>query len=115
MEDKEIELLFEQLWNIPQHLAKPPTRGAAYINPPLLPRVRSSPSPPPLPPERPALCYLGAEECEFIDLEVEELIMADRGRGGRNRGRGSGGGRGDNWNRQQHNNQFNQNSQQQQQ
>jgi hypothetical protein len=33
MEDKEIELLFEQLWNIPQHLAKPPTRGEAYINP----------------------------------------------------------------------------------
>jgi hypothetical protein len=56
MEEVEIELLFEQLWNIPQHLAKPPQRGAAHIKPPLLPRVHSPPSPPPLPPERPALC-----------------------------------------------------------
>jgi hypothetical protein len=87
IEDKEVEILFEQLWNIPQHLAKPSMRDEPYKNPHLLPRVRNPPSPPPLPPERPALCYLGAEECEFIDLEVEEELMADRGRGGRNRGR----------------------------
>jgi hypothetical protein len=32
MEDKEIELLFEQLWDIPQHLDNPPTRVAPYIS-----------------------------------------------------------------------------------
>jgi hypothetical protein len=101
-EEKEIELLFEQLWDIPQHLGKPPPRVATYISPHRS-RVRGSPPPPPLPPEKPALCYLGVEEIELVDLESEEEIMADRGRGGRNRGRGSGGGRGDNWNRQQHN------------
>jgi hypothetical protein len=114
MEDKELETLFGQLWDIPQHLDNPPLRVAPYISPPR-PRVRYSPPPPPLPPERPALCYLGVEEVEIVDLESEEVIMADRGRGGRNRGRGSGGGRGDNWNRQFNNNQFQQGTQQQQQ
>jgi hypothetical protein len=94
MEDMDVQLLFEQLWHIPQHLEKPPTREVAYKTPQRLPRVRNPPPPPPLPPERPGLCYLGAEETELIDLESEEVNMADRGRGGRNIGRGSGGGRG---------------------
>jgi hypothetical protein len=71
MEDKDVELLFEQLWHIPQHLDKLPTREVACIKPQLLARVRSHPPPPPLPPERTGLCYLGAEETKLIDLEVE--------------------------------------------
>ncbi|KAM0902358.1 hypothetical protein ACQ4PT_019389 [Festuca glaucescens] len=115
MEEKEVELLFEQMWHIPQHLDKPTPREVETIKTKAAARVCSPPPPPPLPPDRPGLCYLGAEETELIDLELEEVAMADRGRGGRNRGRGPGGGRGDNWNRQQQNQQFQQNPQQQQQ
>ncbi|KAM0839855.1 hypothetical protein ACQ4PT_060046 [Festuca glaucescens] len=115
MEEKEVELLFEQLWHIPQHLNKPAPRREGDIKTKPAARVRRSPPPPPLPPDRPRICYLGVEEAEVVDLELEEDTMADRGRGGRNRGRGTGGGRGDNWNRQQQNQQFQQNPQQQQQ
>jgi hypothetical protein len=98
MEEKEVELLFEKLWHIPRHLDKPAPREVETIKPKSAARVRSPTPPPPLPQDRSGLCYLGAEETEVIDLDLEEVVMEDRGHGGRNMGRGSGGGRGDNWN-----------------
>jgi hypothetical protein len=53
MEHKDVELLFEQLWHIPQHLYKPAPREVAHIKPQVVARVRSPPPPPPLPPDRP--------------------------------------------------------------
>ncbi|KAK1653959.1 hypothetical protein QYE76_071764 [Lolium multiflorum] len=82
MEEKEVELLFEQLWHIPQHLDKPAPRREEDIKCKQDATVRSTTLPPPLPPDRLEICYLGVEEAEVVDLELQEEDMADRGLGG---------------------------------